>query len=99
MKSLLIPVALTIGVAAASPAAAETRSTTVDFTDLNLLSEKGRKTLERRLDRAAQTVCRYDRADIRARTRSPSAYRCYVKTKSEAQVRMASIIDDRSRRG
>jgi UrcA family protein len=60
-------VATGLSVMASSPAAAATAH--VRYSDLDLAAASGRATLARRIDRAAQTVCWIENADIRA-TRS-----------------------------
>lgn len=52
--------ALATSLFAAAPTAAETRSISVSYADLNLASAAGRTTLENRIARAATRVCRYN---------------------------------------
>lgn len=47
----------TLAVASASAAEPEVRQTTVHYADLNLSNAAGRKTLEHRLNAAAERVC------------------------------------------
>ena len=95
-RFLLVPAALlcaTASVGSAVSAAAaplEARTARVSFADLNLASAAGRATLERRVNAAADSLCRIDGVtDLRS---SRAADVCFGKAVDQAmaQVRVAT---------
>ena len=95
--------ALTLAAAAtmtapAAYAATTGKSVAVDYSDINLATEKGQRILERRLDRAARDVCGLDR---RSGTRlvDPEARRCYKTAQHEVGVQFAELVSNTRRGG
>lgn len=74
---------------AAMAAGQAPRSVTVEHADLDLSSEAGQKTLERRLHRAAKSVCENndDRLSVSVRKQVNT---CMVQAKANAMNRIAS---------
>ena len=87
---------LTLGSALVTVApahAAETRQIEVSYDDLNLETEAGRHTLERRLDYAARKVCDYDGVTTGARGVTKQAKDCYAKARSLTSGQVAAIME------
>lgn len=76
-------------------ASAETASTTVAvrYADLDLTTPKGQKALERRIARAARTICGLDDQTTGTRMRSPEAASCYQRAQRDVSQRVASVIE------
>ncbi|MGB3166854.1 MAG: UrcA family protein [Alteraurantiacibacter sp.] len=70
----------------------------VSWQDLDLSTEQGVETLDRRIDRAARRVCAFDMQDTGTRIRSRGARECYARARESAQARFVSLVED-SRRG
>lgn len=92
--------ALALGALAAPSVAAptQTRAVTVKYSDLDLASEDGRKTLDERLERAAREVCGMDEQLVGTRITDRRAIACYKEARAELDRQFASIVE-RSRRG
>ena len=98
MKTL-VPNALALAAAfglaiAAGPAlaggSAERNTMEISFADLDLDTPEGQMTLERRIERAARDVCRYDRMQTGTRIQSRAAKECYEKAKASARQQVAA---------
>lgn len=83
----------------ASAAPAFAGSVAVEYRDLNLATQEGRDTLDRRIDDAAREVCGMD--EIRTGTRIPSrsARECYDDARSQLAERIATIIAKQAKSG
>lgn len=82
----------------AAPAAAEApASVAVKYSDLNLTSSAGQARLERRIDKAARSICGMD--EVSTGTRLPSAVgrECYEETKARVHEQIAQAIARDSR--
>ncbi|TIX49299.1 UrcA family protein [Alteraurantiacibacter aquimixticola] len=84
---------------AVSAAEGEQRTTGVEYSDLDLTSEAGRKELDRRIDEAAREVCGVD--EIRVGTRLPSreARDCYRDAKRQLDRHVAQLVQQEARGG
>ena len=77
----------------AAPAAAETPATlAVKYSDLNLATEAGQAQLERRIDKAARSVCMVDDVTTGSRLRSSEGRQCYEETKARVHEQIAQAI-------
>ena len=85
----------TVGAAALpTPAAAQEMQTsaTVVFADLDLSSEKGQKTLERRIEKTARSVCGLDNVTTGSRMASRSQRECYDQALRSTRSQVAQAI-------
>lgn len=89
MNKTLIALAAAGAVLAGAPAAAE--ETVVRYHDLNLASEKGQKTLERRIEAAVRKVCA-DTSNTGTRLPSRPANECIAQARAAAKQNFAAII-------
>lgn len=80
----------------AAPAAAQSTSgdMVVAYSDLNLNSASGQKTLTRRIDKAARQFCGMDRTLTGTRVRPRQDTECYRQAKALATQQMAKLLDD-----
>ena len=74
-------------------------SENVYWQDLDLSTEQGVETLDRRIDRAARRVCEFDMQDTGTRIRSRDARECYAKARESAEARFAVLVEDNRRGG
>lgn len=83
--------------AAAAPALAQSSGAdmVVEYSDLNLATEKGQKVLERRIDKAAKEFCGVDRGTTGTRVRDPKKMACYKQARTLATQQMAKLLDDK----
>jgi len=82
-----IGLALTAAPAFAAPVS-------VQYSDLDLATATGQKTLDRRLDSAAREVCGYDRITTGSRLRSTEAATCYKQTKAQMKEKVAALVSN-----
>lgn len=95
MKNILPSLAAAAVLAITTPAMAsptEAASVTVQHDDLNLESVRGQKTLERRLNRAARSVCGIDDAVSGTRIRSEATNQCYRQARAGAMRSYAALM-------
>ena len=79
---------------AAAPALAKSNGDMViKYSDLNLNSPSGQKSLERRIDKAAREFCGVDREETGTRIRANQDTQCYRQAKSLATEQMAKLLD------
>lgn len=98
MLNIIAIAPLALGLAAVSPATAQTISAeatgvsvSVSYADLDLSGEKGRRVLDARVNRAAKTVCG-GRPDIRNLTAMAAFNECMQQTKQGfAAQRLAAV--------
>jgi UrcA family protein len=93
----LLAVAATMAVFAVPDAAmAQTQKTaeTVQISDLDLSTEAGQRTLDRRIDRAARKACQLDSVRTGSRMASPSATACYKEALRKTQTQVADRLAD-----
>lgn len=64
----------------------------IQYGDLHLESEKGRKSLERRIDAAARDFCGMDAQRTGSRIRSAGSSACYSDARKIAREQMAGIV-------
>lgn len=85
---------------AAPVQAAEQEAATVEvrYSDLNLSTEEGQRTLERRLNRAAEEVCGIDNRSGAA-LRSNLSRRCYAETVRSFDRQVAMLVEREARGG
>ncbi len=89
---------LTLSPAMAS-AAPQQRSASVSYSDLDLTTEQGVAELERRIDRAARSVCGLDETALGTRVRSREARECYDAAKRSYEETLAGLIREEQRGG
>lgn len=77
---------------------AQAQDAQVKFDDLNLATAKGQKMLDRRIDRAARSICGIDRQQTGTRMRDKGAAECYAEAKAKASAQVAALIE-RSAKG
>ena len=94
MKYALAALAALSLSAPAAANAAEEQTIMVEYKDLNLTSQKGQRTLERRINAAAREVCGLEFAPAGSRIPHPKARECYDKAKSGAMTRYAALVAD-----
>jgi UrcA family protein len=80
--------------AAATPAlsADELEAVRVHYKDLDLATKTGRDELDRRLDRAARSVCGLDEAKTGTRLPSEAARRCLADVRARLDGQFAAVI-------
>ena len=81
--------ALMGGLLAAQPLLAA--SVEVQYDDLDLASDEGRKELDRRIDRAAEQVCGADEVTVGSRVRSRDTRTCIKNAKKQIEQSLAKI--------
>lgn len=89
-------------VALAVPAAASEAgavSVGVRYNDLNLATKAGQDELDRRLDRAARSVCGMDRITVGTRLASAESRRCYREARTSLDKRFAALVENRASGG
>lgn len=80
---------------AAAPALAKSNGDMViKYSDLNLNSPSGQKSLERRIDKAARDFCGIDRQKTGTRIPARQDTDCYRQAKALATQQMAKLLDD-----
>lgn len=77
----------------------QNRAVQVEFEDLNLDTPSGQKHLDRRIHRAARSVCGVDDIRTSTRIRNSAVYKCYAKAVSSAKSQVAAMIEDQQRGG
>ena len=94
--------ALGLAGAAITPALAGNgapQSIAIKTADLNLASPEGQKTLDRRIEHAARTVCRTPSISTGTRIMSHEAQACLAKARSGARAQVAVLMADQQRGG
>jgi UrcA family protein len=71
----------------------------VRYNDLNLASKAGQEELDRRLERAARSVCGLDAIRTGTRLRSAEARRCYREARATLDKQFASLVSNDARGG
>lgn len=92
MKTTLMAFAAIATVGTALPAAAE-ESMNIQYRDLNLATSEGQQILDRRIDRAARSVCGLDDVATGTRLRSNEARNCYREAKAKAKKQFAKVTE------
>lgn len=92
MKRPLIALTAAAVLGTAAPAMAE--SLTIPYHDLNLATEKGQATLDRRIDTAVRKFCGMDRTTTGTRVTSRESLKCYAETSKQAKAQFAAVIDE-----
>ncbi len=91
MGRFIFSAAAALAVAVGVPASAETRSTLVEYSDLDLASPQGVQTLERRLRNAARQVC--GAARIRPLKERMEYHNCIDEAGANAEEQVAAIVE------
>lgn len=94
MKKSLIALAAIGTMFNAAPAFAGDVTVNVKYSDLNLASVEGQKTLEFRIDQAAKKACGYKKIHTGSRAGGADAQKCYVDAKKAAKSQIAAVVDD-----
>ena len=98
----ILAAAALLGAATAfvSPAGAETSaSVAVKYSDLNLSSRSGQAQLDRRIDKAARSICGIDDVITGSRLPSTEARQCYEQAKASVHDQVAERIARDNSRG
>lgn len=93
-KTLIIAVLASTGVAASAFANDTSKVTRqIQINDLNLTSEAGIETLNRRIERATREACArsWDRSDRRSGTREDRT-RCIAEVRGQIQDQLAGVV-------
>ena len=80
-------------------ATAQSGAVAVRHADLDLATSKGQQTLERRITRAARTICGIDDQTTGTRLASKAADSCYRQALRDVQQRVAAAIESGRRGG
>ncbi|MXO86879.1 UrcA family protein [Altererythrobacter aurantiacus] len=97
MKTAFTLFAAASALAVAMPASAqmvEQAQIEVEYTDLNLASQKGQDRLERRLKKAAREVCGLDQQRTGSRIVDQKTQACYKMAMATAMERHAALVAD-----
>jgi UrcA family protein len=97
--AILAAAALGAATVLAAPAAAETASVAVKYSDLDLSTKAGQDRLDRRIDSAARSACGMDRVVTGRFTPSTAQRECYAQTKTSVHEQVAEMIARDSNRG
>lgn len=84
----------------ASPAfaaKAESKTTQVLYSDLNLATQDGQEELDRRLERAARDVCDLGGSTVGSRIASREGKKCYKAARKQLDSQFAKLVEDSSR--
>lgn len=93
MKTIFLAFA-TCGLVAAAATPAAAQSMMIEYSDLNLETEKGQRVLANRIDRAARALCNYEKRTTGSHVRSNDSARCYEAAKKSASEQFARLVDD-----
>jgi len=77
----------------AVPALAQKQSIGVQYSDLDLSSEEGQETLERRIDQAAKDVCGANDTEMGTRIKSREVRSCVKSAKKQVRTQIAAKIE------
>lgn len=102
MKTALITAAIAATFATtaiAAPPTGEAQSTQVEYADLDLPTEKGQKTLDKRITKAARAVCAVGEQRTGSRVNRRESRECFNNAKAQVKAQFAEIIADARRGG
>lgn len=91
-RSAIAIAALSAALLAAQPLAAA--SVEVRYDDLDLTTEDGRKTLDQRIDRAAEEVCDADELSVGSKIRPREVRDCIKQAKRQIEQSLAKITGE-----
>ena len=74
----------------------ETQTVGVQFADLDLATEDGRKELDRRIDHAARTACGMDERATGSNMADRTSRKCYRDTKSQMTDHFAKLVNQQN---
>ena len=77
----------------AAPALAQQQSVGVEYADLDLSSEEGQETLDRRITQAAKDVCGANESEMGSRIKSREVRRCVKSAKKQVRTQIAAKIE------
>lgn len=80
-------------------AKAESKTTQVHYNDLDLTTEDGKSELDRRLERAARSVCDLGESNVGTRIASREGKKCYKEARKQLDRQFAKLIEDGARGG
>ncbi|WP_185960202.1 UrcA family protein [Erythrobacter insulae] len=86
---------LAITATPAFAAADNVKEQTIQIDDLNLETAAGQKTLDRRIDRVARSVCGVSDVRTGTRIRNSSVYSCVENARASAKRQVAAMIDEK----
>lgn len=97
MKIFVMALAAAATVTASPVLAKPLNEERVSYRDLNLATPEGQQIMQKRLDKAARNVCRFD---SNGQIRTPEAENaCFREARKQAAVRFAEIISEERRGG
>lgn len=85
-----------------TPALAEDpvkRTTSVAYADLDLASDAGQRTLDRRIEKAVRHVCRTTSLQTGSRIMDQDAQRCLARARAQAKQKVAALVTNAQRGG
>lgn len=88
--------------AAISPSLAgepDRMTVTIGVADLNLATPEGQRTLDRRIEKAARSVCRVPKVMTGTRIMNQDARACLAEAKAAARQQVAALAADQQRGG
>jgi UrcA family protein len=83
----------------ATPAVAKDEGVAVSYADLDLSTEVGQAKLERRIDKAARSVCGLDETRVGTRLQSREAKACFDETMAAMREQVAQRVAAGTHRG
>lgn len=97
-----IPLALAATALLASPAFAansQSKTTQVSYSDLDLSTQAGQQELDKRLERAARSVCDLDQSTVGTRIPSRAGKKCYKAARKQLDRQFAQLVKDSAHGG
>ncbi|MGB7419813.1 MAG: UrcA family protein [Erythrobacter sp.] len=88
---------LALAVAPGSAADAQHKSIQISTDDLDLSTAKGQRTLDRRIEKAARSVCDAGHSRTGTRIRSTSVSKCLDVARNSVREQVAARIESQSR--
>lgn len=71
----------------------------VEYRDLNLLTDEGQAKLDARIDDAARKVCKMDDVRTGTRVQSRDRKKCFTQARKSVEAQMATLISAEQRGG
>ncbi len=78
------------------PAVAKSGAVSVDYSDLDLSTEKGQEQLERRIDKAARAFCGADQPKTGTMLRGGKTRSCITSIKREIRTKVSAVVEQQS---
>lgn len=78
------------------PAVAQSASVSVDYSDLDLSTDKGQEQLERRIDKAARAYCGANQPKTGTMLRGGKTRKCVTSIKREIRTKVSAVVEEQS---